>query len=252
MKPLETLGLAASTLLLTATAVAASAAPAAPTRVAGSIVGKVVFDGDVPEKKPLSISEEQSKGCCEGKDCMDDQDLSMLVDDAGGVANAVITVEIEGKEAEVPEEPVELDQKGCRFHPHVVVIPEGGKVTYLNSDGVSHNIHTYAVKNEGLNKTVSAGTDLVQSFDKAEQVKVTCDIHPWMTSYIFVTDASAWAVSGTDGSFEIPGIEPGDYKLEIWHETLGKAKADVTVKPDGSSDAVEITLGEKKKKGRRR
>lgn len=250
MKPLETLALAISALLFATSA--ATIPSRASTPVAGTIKGKVVFEGDVPEKKPLSISDEQSKGCCEGKDCMDDADLSLVVAEDGGVANVVVTIEIDGKKAEMPDEPLELDQKGCRFHPHIAVIPEGGKVTYLNSDGVSHNIHTYAVKNEGLNKTVSAGTDLVQSFDKAEQVKVTCDIHPWMTSYIFVTDASVWAVTGADGSFEIGGLEPGDYKLEIWHETLGKQKVEATVKPDGSSEMVEVTLGEKKKKGRRR
>lgn len=250
MKPLETIGFAATALLLAASA--ATAAPGTPASAAGTIKGKVVFDGEVPEKKPLAISDEQSKGCCEGADCMDDEDPSLLVSPDGGVANVVITIEIDGKKAEVPAEPIELDQKGCRFTPHVVVVPQGAKVSYLNSDEVSHNIHTYAVKNEGLNKTVAAGTDLVQTFDKAEQVKVTCDIHPWMTSYIVVTDASVWAVTGADGSFEIGGLEPGEYELEVWHETLGKAKADATVKPDGSADAVEISLGESKKKGGRR
>ena len=80
-------------------------------------------------------------------------------------------------------------------------------MNYLNSDDVSHNIHTYAVKNDGLNKTVSGHTNVEQKFEKAETVKVTCDIHPWMASYIVVTDASAWATTGADGSFAIELFE---------------------------------------------
>ena len=89
------------------------------------------------------------------------------------------------------------------------------KIEYLNSDTVSHNIHTYAVKNEGLNKTVSAGTTISQEFKKAEQVKVACDIHPWMTSYIFVTDATVWSTTGEDGSFILDGVPAGSYRLSI-------------------------------------
>jgi len=39
-------------------------------------------------------------------------------------------------------------------------------------------------------------------------------------------------------------VPPGTYKLTIWHEKLGKAKANVTVADDGSSDAVEVKMSE--------
>ena len=73
-----------------------------------------------------------------------------------------------------------------------------------------------------------------------------------MLSYAYVTDATHWALTGEDGMFTIEGVPAGEYKLEIWHESLGKAKGTATVAADGSSEAVEIKMGAKKKGGRRR
>lgn len=257
MKTLKQLGLAASILVPAAIAVAGASSDATVTpRVTGSAKGKIVFDGKAPETKKLSVSAEQGKGCCKGSmatDCMDTADRSVMIDGNGGIKNVVVTVKMDG--AEALKKAVKLDQNGCRFEPHVLVLPVGSSVDYLNSDEVSHNIHTYATKNSGLNKTVSAGSKLAQKFDKEEAIKVTCDIHPWMTSWIFVTDSPKYALTGADGSFEIAGLEPGTHKLEFWHESLGKGKGEVTIAADGSSEMVEIKMGGssgKSKKKRRR
>jgi len=36
-------------------------------------------------------------------------------------------------------------------------------------------------------------------------------------------------VTGADGKFELTRVPPGEYKLEIWHETLGVSVQAVTV-----------------------
>ena len=46
----------------------------------GTIVGKVVFDGERPEPKPaLTIKEKESEGCLHGGDGMDTEDRTLLI-----------------------------------------------------------------------------------------------------------------------------------------------------------------------------
>jgi plastocyanin len=254
MKLLTTIGILSSTIALAAITSGMASNEAAPAKntVTGSVTGKVVFDGKPAAAKPLTIGAEQSVGCCpEGVD-MDTTDRSLMVGADGGIANVVVTIEIDGMKAEIPGEALKLDQSKCHFEPHILVVPVGGKVAYLNSDTVSHNIHTYGKKNDGINKTVSGGTSVEQELGKAEAIKVACDIHPWMSSYIVVTDASVWATTKADGSFEIAGLAPGDYKIKLWHEKLGKGSAEATVGADGASAPIEVKMGDKKKKKKKR
>jgi plastocyanin len=249
MKLTHTLGAAAAAALISTLAVAIDGNEAPAN---GTITGKIVFDGKLPEVKPLAIKAEQAKGCCADDETVSDVDRSLVVDKDGGIAYVVVTLEVAGEERDVEELVTELDQRKCRFEPHVVVVPAGSSIAYANSDSISHNIHTYAIKNESLNKAVPAGTNLKQKLEKPEAVKIACDIHPWMTSYVYVTDENRWAVSGTDGKFEIKDVPPGTYKLTIWHERLGREKAEVTVGEDGTSEPVEVKLSEEKKGGTRR
>jgi plastocyanin len=240
-------------LVIAAGAAFATANQPTVAPAAGTVTGTIVFDGKVPEVKPLSIGAKQSNGCCTDPAAMDTTDMTLLIDaKSKGIANVVITLEVKDAKVEIPKESMKLDQKGCRFSPHVLIAPVGATIEYLNSDKVSHNIHTYAVKNSTLNKTVAGGASSKQEVKKAEVIKVTCDLHPWMASYVYVTDATHWALSGADGSFTIEGVPAGKYKLTIWHEKLGKAKADVVVAEDGSSEAVAVKMSNKKKGGSRR
>jgi plastocyanin len=242
-----TLGIAA---LAVASFALAAAAPRSAQPAAGTVKGKVTFDGKVPELEPLKITEEQAKGCCPAGRSVDTTDPSLIVSKEGAIANAVITIEVEGAKVE-PMKAVHLDQKECRYEPHVMVVTTGTTVEFLNSDGIAHNVHTYATKNDSFNQTIAPGAKHEQKLEKSDRIEIKCDIHPWMNSWLVVVDTPYHAVTQADGSFEIAGLEPGEYEAELWHERLGKEKATVTVKPDGTADLVAFELGEKKKARRR-
>jgi plastocyanin len=217
-----------------------------------SDAGKVVFEGEKPELKPLTIDAEKSKGCAKEGESMDTTDQSLLIGANGGIANVVVTVEVDGATVKAPEAPVHLDQKTCRFEPHVTVVPVGTKLELLNSDSISHNVHLFPGKNAGFNQTISAGAKQSYSVDKEDRIEVKCDIHPWMNAWLIVANTPYYAVTGPDGSFAIEGLPAGEHKVEYWHEKLGKQKGTIKVAEGGAIEPVEVKMTLEKKGGRKR
>ena len=261
MKTLILLGLAATSALALpkneapAGPQATDAASATPAAATGSITGTVIWDGDMPKPAaPIAVKEAEIKGCHHDEEGgIDTTDRTLLIDkESKGVANVAFFLELEGVEPVVPEEPYVFDQDGCRFEPHVVVVPVGSSVSYKNSDETNHNIHTYSRKTTPINRNVAAGDSLPQVLDKAETFEVKCDIHPWMKGYIVVTDASMAQLSSGTGTFTFSDVPVGKYKLSWWHEKLGKGKTQEVEIKAGEATALEVKVKEGAAGGGRR
>lgn len=215
--------------------------------------GRVLFKGELPEIKELTVPEAAAEGCCPPGEEVNRTDMSLLISEERGIANCVVTVTVEGVEVEIPEEATPLDQKGCRFQPHLIVVPKGAKVAFLNSDETSHNVHIKTILNEALNQTVLGGKKVEAVFEEAETIKVECDMHSWMNAWVVVTDATHWSVTDAEGRFALEDLPPGTHEATVWHETLGKKTFEIVVGEDGEAEAVEVELEkEKSKSGRRR
>lgn len=217
------------------------------SKPAGKVTGRVVYDGKPPETGPLPVTADKSKGCCPEGQSVSTKDPSLLIDAKGAIGNCVVTIQVEGAKVEPLAKPIEIDQKGCHFEPHVSVATVGSKLVFLNSDACTHNIHTYARKSEGMNKAVSTGGKLEMTLEHKEVVQVRCDYHPWMECQVVVVDTPYYAITKEDGSFEIQGLAPGTYKVEVWHEQIGRTKLDVTVGADGNAALGDVKISFKKK-----
>jgi plastocyanin len=124
-----------------------------------------------------------------------------------------------------------LDQNGCTFQPHVLVIPVGKPLKVQNSDGILHNIHTYSVKNPPINSAHPGSMPEVSlgPFTTPEVIKVMCDVHSWMSCWVWVASHPYVTVSSPGGAYRIPDLRPGKYRVEAWHETLGTISSEVTI-----------------------
>lgn len=192
----------------------------------GTIVGTVKFDGDIPAAKLLKIDKDEQT--C-GHDNKQSEEL-VINGESKGIKNVVVSlVDIAaGKKAEVTT--AVLDQKECLFMPHVLAVPVGSSVDFLNSDNVMHNLHSWSIRNPGFNEGVSGGGKMAKKFDIPEIVKITCDVHKWMSAFVVVKPNPYFAVTDENGSFKIENVPAGSYKIEAWQEKLGKKTSDVAVK----------------------
>ena len=209
------------------------------TAEAGTISGKVSFTGPTPTPEKIKLGADPvCKDHYEGSSLF--QEHEMLNED-GTLKNVFVWIKggMEGKTFPVPNEPVVLDQKGCRYEPHVFGLRAGQPLKILNSDPTSHNIHALPKKNKGFNKSMPRkGMKLDQEFKKTEvPVYIKCDVHPWMNAYAGVLEHPYWYVTGKAGTYELKNVPPGEYTIGAFHEKWGFQEQKVTVEAKGTVTA---------------
>ena len=236
-------------ILILAIAVAACSEPEAPAPVqtgtkrvdpatTGSLAGRVTFDGQAPTPAVLRTSADRA--CDQGGAPLIDE--SLLVGGDGGLQNAFVYVKdgLGDYSFDVPAEPVVLDQKGCKYEPHVFGVRVGQRIEIRNSDPTLHNVHAMPQTNEEFNQGMPLqGMKLNQVFTAPEVgVPFKCDVHGWMASYAGIVGHPYFAVTGADGRFTLPDLPPGTYTIEAWHETLGTRTQQITIVPKQAADVA--------------
>jgi plastocyanin len=204
----------------------------------GAITGKIVFKGS---HSPGNLSVGKDREVCGDAK----RDPSLLVGSDGGLTNAV--VQIAGlREGAAPNKDAAVDQAKCEYVPHVSVVPAGATVTFKNSDGILHNIHTVSQINSPFNRAQPKFLkEIKETFAKPEIIGLRCDVHGWMTGWVVVTDNVFFGVTESDGAFNLTDVPAGKHNLEIWHEKLGSLTQSVEIKP-GETAKVIIEFQAKK------
>ena len=140
-----------------------------------------------------------------------------------------------------PARPVTIDQKGMTFIPHVVALQKGGTVVFRNSDSVRHNVFTPDGDKYNLG-TWGQGESKSHTFNASGVFHQLCNIHPEMGAVIVVVDNPYFAVTTSDGKFQIPNVPAGSYTLKTWSEKLPEKNQQVTVTA-GAPSNIQIELG---------
>ena len=199
----------------------------------GTIRGVVLFEGEPP--KPVAMSVTDSVCAQHGPSVV----METVLVDKGKLANVFVTVSKGLEKVVLPPvdaSPVLLEQKNCAYVPHVQGMRVGQELRVRNGDKTTHNVNIRSSKNDGQNPTQPAGSpDIVWKPSKEELgVPLECNLHNWMKAFVCVESHPFFAVSATDGKFEIKGLPPGSYTLTAWHEKYGKQTAKATLEPNGT------------------
>lgn len=222
-----------------ASGVGSSPQPAPPVNpaVAGNVVGTIHFKGTPPPRVQIDMSMDPACAMAAGENLSE-----QYVVNNGGLANVFVYLKsgLPGSSAPKDAPPVRIDQKGCRFVPHVAAVQQGGLVEFTNSDPTMHNVHTVTVGgNPSIDVSQGPGAQpQVRRFDTPENmIRIGCNNHPWMNAFLNVAPNPYFAVTGPDGRFSIRGLPPGTYTLAAVHEKLGEQDVQVTVPAHGTATA---------------
>ena len=204
---------------------------------AATIKGKVTFEGAVPANPVIQMASDPACGTAEVR-------AETFMVDNGALQNVFVHIKdgLGNKFIfDTPTEPVKLDQKGCRYTPHVVGLRVTQPLEVSNSDETMHNVHGMPETNREFNQGQPVvGMKNTVAFTAPEvMIPFKCDVHGWMIAYVGVVSHPYFAVTDKAGTFELKTIPPGTYEVEAWHEKLGRQTQTVTL---GEKDSKEITF----------
>ena len=201
-----------------------------------TIRGTIKIEGAAPKLAPVQITKYKEI-------CKDVPNETLIVGPNHGVRYAVITLEGIGKGKAVEKEIVyELDNVKCRFTPHVQAAGVGQFVLLKNSDPILHTANA-RFTNDQPQFTVGLYPGRVsrKPLIAPGLVRIQCEVHPWMSAYIVVTDHPYHAVTDIYGEYELSEVPPGTYQVKVWHETLGTQEKRIEVKA-GAAQQVDFNF----------
>ena len=81
------------------------------------------------------------------------------------------------------------------------------------------------------------GAENLETFDEPGlPVRIGCDVHRWMRTYLGVFEHPFHTVSDASGTFSLD-LPPGGYEVVAWHERYGEIVSRIEVEPDS-----EVTI----------
>src|SRR3989454_9324594 len=184
----------------------------------GTIVGTVKWSGPLPRLATYPITKDPA--ICDPESHKTRDLERLIVGPQGGVANTVVFLKniSSGKAINLPEPKRFLDQKHCRYEPHILLVAQDAELQIKSSDPVLHTVHmdgaaTYNLPFPFTNQIVS------RTMPTAGLANVRCNGgHAWMNAEILVVPHPYYTVTDESGRFQLTEVPPGQYEIVAWHE----------------------------------
>lgn len=223
-----------------ALALAVGTAPEEPVRAyevdpsAGraTVRGQITLRGPAPPGERMTVR--RDSGFC-GETVSSE---SLLVDrPSNGVAAVVVSLEGVAAGKPFPDDRrLALENRACRFSPHVMAAHIGSQLEISNADPVLHNTHIRKSDATFLNVALPPGGKTIRKpLPEPGRLDVRCDAHRFMQATIHVFAHPYFSVTDPAGKFELTQVPPGTYRLRVWHESLGLREKTVTVPVQGQA-----------------
>ena len=199
-----------------------------------TITGRVKIKGEIPKRRKIPTNADPKCAAMHPGDMLSDD---YAIDAAGNIQYALVYVKegLGDQKFTAPKAPVVVEQKGCRFEPHVLGVMVGQELMFRNQDDLMHIVHVTPKSNREFGfSQAKRGEERPKVFASKELIRLFCDVHPWMECWIHVLDHPLHATSGPDGKFKLKGLAPGKYTIEAWHEKYKPVIQEVEIKAKDS------------------
>ena len=259
----------------------------APAQGWGTLKGQVIYVGNEKPNQKADLNMHKDERAClkAAKGAIIKDDLVVnpknkglrwvvvwLTVDKDGKADHEAPLPIHPSLKDVKEKSVVMDQPCCKFEPHIAILREGQVFIGKNSSELTHNMRVIGIGPNSKNTKNLTLTAKSEQQIGTEPWKVTvtrqgrpnlpnpvnCDIHRWMSGWLFVFAHPYIAVTDEDGKFTIDKVPAGKFRVVMWHErdifVLGEeGKVGdfngrlVTIDPKQPTDMGKIELKDKPK-----
>lgn len=160
-------------------------------------------------------------------------------------ANIALYIDtIPGKQFSPPSKHAVVDQKQLTFIPHVLIVLKGTTVDFLNSDSVGHNVYWPAISgNKKLAHNLGTwpqGQIKSFTFNELGAAPLLCNVHPQMSGYVIVVPTPYFALTDSQGKYQIKNVPPGHYVLKVWSEQAKPLSQPIDV--SGASVTENLTV----------
>ncbi len=199
-----------------------------PIAAGGSITGTVDFDGPIPPDTIIRPARDQN--------VCGTQILARRVARSGTrIGGALVWItDIRSGKALPLERRFELTNDDCALDPYIQVIYTTSTLNVGTEDRALHT-NRFINVGSGVIEAIAPFNDAGEVvpvdhvFREAGEREVVCDQHPWTRAWVAVVDHPYAATTSMSGSFNIPDIPPGRYRVRAWHPNLGFADDSVNV-----------------------
>ena len=131
-----------------------------------------------------------------------------------------------------------IDMEDKTYQPRYSTIHAGDQVVFVNKDNIRHNVFSLSENNAFDLGTYGAGLKRAVSLKEPGIVKIYCNIHPEMATFVAVGNQGLSVKADDQGRYHIGEVLPGAYEVTVWN-IRGETKRIVEVKANKTLELVD-------------
>lgn len=166
-------------------------------------------------------------------------------------ADVVVSLEdvpqdgVKARIASIKTQKAVMDQRNMKFIPYVLPVLVGTTVDFPNNDTNWHNAFSKSATKDFDLGLYPPGQTRSSTFENAGVVRILCNVHPAMETFIVVKGHPFFAAPDARGNYRLDGVPLGKYRLQVWHLELGTTDVGVAIVRHGEVLGIDFDLKKK-------